>query len=121
MSTNKKDALSADLINITTNSKPTRDVNYSIDKSNSSIELEDDGYYKITIGNDIIRTKISDRFIEDIKLMGILPANATTEESTKVLEGYLIAAAKQFLQQNLNKIKQDGRGKLDVPGIDDEF
>ncbi|MCK9574682.1 MAG: hypothetical protein WC979_00155 [Candidatus Pacearchaeota archaeon] len=117
-----KAVVSDELINVTTNSSRKPYVPSAPSADDYKIVLEEDGYYKITLeGETIIHTKVSAKLIEDFTLMGILPENATEAEQQKAIQAYLIRAAKEFVSKQLHIKKQDGRGKIDIPGIEDEF
>jgi hypothetical protein len=116
-----KDNLSGDLINITTSHSNPRQVEYSLDKMEASISIEEDGYYKIVIADQVIHTKVTERLLNDLYGFGILNDADADDLKKEKLEAYLIHAAKQFIVQGLHKHKQDARGKIDVPGIEDEF
>lgn len=119
----KKDKnISEDLINISMSSSNKSKELHNPANNNYEIHLESDGYYKITLdGETIIHTKVSDRLLGDLKLWKILPENGTDAEIKMCLEAYLIRAAKEFVNSNLHKKKQDERGKIDTPGFDEEF
>lgn len=118
---NKKQTVSDDLINITFKTKEKQKAELPSEKD-YTIVLEDDGYYKITLyGETIIHTKVSEKLLNDLTLFGIIPEDSSDEDKKIILEAYLIRAAKEFTNTELHKKKQDGRGKIDVAGIDDEF
>ncbi|HRW21159.1 MAG TPA: hypothetical protein P5509_04235 [Bacteroidales bacterium] len=123
MDKKKKETVSEDLINITmSSSQKPRDYSYNPAGEDYKISLEEDGYYKITLnGETIIHTKVSEKLLNDLKLWNLIPADAPKEEEQKAIEAYLIRAAKEFISKELHKKKQDGRGKIDIPGIEDEF
>jgi len=122
MAKKDKKVVADELINITTNAKnKAKEINVP-SPDDYVIVLEDDGYYKITLhGETIIHTAVSEKLLQDLKLMQIIPEHGTSEEIQQSLEAYLIRAAKEFVSKELHKKKQDTRGKLDVAGIEDEF
>lgn len=116
MSKNKQ-AVSGNLINITMDAKKSTPVN----TDGYKIYQEDDGYWCISFeGELLIRTNPSDKIIDDLINWKILPSR-DDEQFNTAFESYLIRAAKLYVTKGLHKKKQDGRGKIDVPGIDDEF
>lgn len=123
MSDKKKETVSEDLVNISmSSSQKPREYSYNPAGEKCEINLEEDGYYKITLnGETIIHTKVSEKLLNDLKLWGLIPADGSKEEEQKSIEAYLIRAAKEFISKELHKKKQDGRGKIDIPGIEDEF
>ncbi len=89
--------------------------NYKVEKSDNSytIELSD---------GKIIKTDITDQLINDLKSFNIIDGTSSIEEQQKQLEGYLIIAAQQFVDQGLFQIKQvDGKIDTSIGGLDDEF
>lgn len=122
MPRNKKEqkVVSDDLINISMSSKEKE--NPTPPSANDyKIFKEDDGYYVITLEEEtLIRTKPSDAFIGDLIMMQLLPPQ-DDPGFNEALESYLIRGAKEFVSKGLHKYKQDGRGKIDIAGIEDEF
>ena len=123
MEKKKKETVSEDLVNINmSSSQKPRVYSYNPAGEDYKINLEEDGYYKITLnGETIIHTKVSEKLLNDLKLWNLIPADAPREEEQKAIEAYLIRAAKEFISKELHKKKQDARGKIDIPGIDEEF
>lgn len=118
MKNKKHKSISGDLLNISIGSDKTKTI---LSTSDYNIYQEDDGYWCITFNDKIlIRTKPSDKIINELIDWGILPIKEDTE-FIEQFKSYLIIAAKAFINQGLYNKKQDGRGKIDIPGIDDEF
>jgi len=91
-----------------TQTKVTKDLNTEI----YTIEFENGK--KIT-------TKVSEQVFTDLKNVGVIFAE-TEEEEQKQLEGYLIRAASQFVEQGLDKEKSvNGKYDTAIGGMEDEF
>jgi len=67
--------------------------------------LKEGNLYTIILDDQTIKTKVTEQFLEDFKLLGILPEEGTEEEIQQALENYLIQGAKQYVEKGLNKPK----------------
>jgi len=69
-----------------------------------------------------IKTEIDEKFKKDLELLKIIPESAKPEEKQKLLEGYIIKGAQNFVKNKMHKKEQNNQGKFtNMGGPDDEF
>lgn len=69
-----------------------------------------------------IKTEVDEAFKKDLELFEIIPESADAEKKQKLLEGYIIKGAKQFVRDKMHQKEQNDQGKFtDMGGPDNEF